>query len=286
MLERGRTLSTGGHRRVHPSSSPGRPPRLESAMLPIATDVTEYLMWMKVHNYAHTTIAARERYLDYFISFASRRGITEASEVTFELLLEYQHHLFAHRKRNGMPLSFGTQAQRLVPVAQFFSWLRRSGHITTNPAGDLLMPRPDRRLPEATLSIAEMSAVLAAIDVSRPLGLRDRAVVEVFYSTALRRAELIELSMRDVDYERGTVFVRRGKGAKDRYVPIGERALFWLRLYVELVRPGFAGDRCPEHLFLSSEGTPLCPDWLSRKVRGYLALAGVDKRGSCHLLDR
>jgi integrase/recombinase XerD len=67
-------------------------------------------------------------------------------------------------------------------------------------------------------------------------------------------------------------------------VPIGERALFWLRLYVEIVRAGFVTDRFPDHLFLSSAGTPLCPDWLCRRVRNYLATAGIDKHGSCHLL--
>jgi integrase/recombinase XerD len=255
-----------------------------AAVTRIEVDAGEYIVWMRVHNYARTTIAGRERYLGYFISFADGYGIADVVDVRFELLRDYQHQLFVYRKRDGMPLSFGTQVQRLVPVTQFFSWLRRSGRIETNPAGDLVMPRPDRRLPEATLSIAEMSAILSVVDVSRPLGLRDRAILEVFYSTGLRRAELIDLSVRDVDYDRGTVFVRCGKGAKDRYVPIGERALFWLRLYVELTRPGFVSDRYPEHLFLSSAGTPLCPDWLSRKVRGYLALAGVDKRGSCHLL--
>lgn len=255
-----------------------------SVTMPIETDACEYLTWMRVHNYARTTIAGRERYLGYFTQFAGQHGIDEAEAVTFELVQDYQHRLFAHRKRDGMPLSVGTQVQRLVPVAQFFSWLRRTDRIGSNPAADLDMPRPDRRLPEATLSAAEMGGVLRGPDISRPLGLRDRAVLEVFYSTGLRRAELIELSMRDVDYDRGTVFVRHGKGAKDRYVPIGERALFWLRLYVELARPGFVGDRFPNHLFLSSVGTPLCADWLSRKVRRYLALAGVDKRGSCHLL--
>ena len=179
---------------------------------------------------------------------------------------------------------FGTQAQRLVPVAQFFLWLRRSGRITTNPAENLTMPRPDRRLPEATLSAAEMASLLRTPDVSQPLGLRDRAVLEVFYSCGLRRAELIDLTVRDVDYDRGTVFVRCGKGAKDRYVPIGERALFWLRLYEDLVRPAFVTEEFPERLFLSSVGTPLCPDWLSRKIRRFLAVAGIPKRGSCHLI--
>jgi integrase/recombinase XerD len=146
------------------------------------------------------------------------------------------------------------------------------------------MPKPDRRLPEATLSIPEMALLLAQPDVSRPLGLRDRAVLEVFYSCALRRQELIELTVRDVDFDRGTVFVRCGKGAKDRYVPVGERALFWLRLYLDLARPRSSATRDGGQLFLSSVGTPICSDWLSRRVRRYLNAAGIDKKGSCHLL--
>ncbi len=253
-------------------------------MNPIDADVENYLRWMEIHNYSEKTIECRRRYLGYFCRFAHSQGIVEAKEVSLELLLSYQHALFAHRKRNGEALSFGTQAQRLVPVSQFFAWLRREHRISVNPAADLLMPRPDRRLPEATLTAAEMASLLSAPNVSKPLGLRDRAVLEVFFSCALRRSELISLWLRDVDFDRGTVFVRQGKGAKDRYVPIGERALFWVRLYVGLVRPQWVNDLYPDHLFVSSVGTPLCPDWLCRKVRSYLAQAGIMKRGSCHLL--
>ncbi|HEX4518647.1 MAG TPA: tyrosine-type recombinase/integrase [Gaiellaceae bacterium] len=247
------------------------------------TEAAEYVLWLQVHNYADTTVACRVRYLAYFVEFCQGQGVEEPCDVSFELLQAYQQRLFEHRTRAGRPLAIATQAQRLVPVTHFFTWLRRSGRITVSPASDLLMPKPDRRLPEATLSSTEMSLLLAAPDLSRPLGLRDRAVLEVFYSCALRRAELIDVTVGDVDFDRGTVFVRNGKGAKDRYVPIGERALFWLRLYLELVRPQYA----PEHaqqLFLSSVGKPLCPDWLSRRIRGYLAAAGIQKKGSCHLL--
>jgi integrase/recombinase XerD len=253
-------------------------------MTPIKTDINEYLLWMQIHNYARTTIEGRRRYLGYLNCFLAERGIETSEAVTLEDLLAYQYSLFSHRKRDGVPLTVATQAQRLVPVAHFFSWLRRSGLIKVNPAADMTMPRPDRRLPEATLSAVEMAAVLSAPVISKPLGLRDRAVLEVFYSCGLRRNELIQLTCRDVDYSRGTVFVRCGKGAKDRYVPIGERALFWLRLYGELVRPHFVTERFPNHLFLSSAGTPLCPDWVSRSVRHYIARAGIQKRGSCHLL--
>ncbi len=253
-------------------------------MTSIEVDIEQYLLWLGVHNYARTTIGDRRRYLSYFTCFLSARGVTDSACVTFDHLKEYQEELFAHRKVDGQALTFGTQSQRLIPVQQLFSWLRRNGLISHNPASDLSMPRSDRRLPEATLSSAEMSSVLSCPDVNRPLGLRDRSVLEVFYSCGLRRSELIDLRLRDVDFDRGTVFVRCGKGAKDRYVPIGERALFWLRLYIELARPLFDPDSQTDVLFLSSVGTPLCPDWLSRKVRRYLADAGVHKKGSCHLL--
>ena len=253
-------------------------------MSTLANEFELYLDWMEVHNYAATTIENRRRYLGYFGSFLAKMGIRQSAEVTYELVVAYQGAVHAYRKTNGSPLSIATQVQRLIPVTQFFSWARREHRNPQNPAADLLMPRPDRQLPEATLSHSEMARLLAIPDVTRPLGLRDRAVLEVFYSSALRRSELIGLRTRDVDFDRGTLFVHRGKGAKDRHVPIGERALFWVRLYLGIVRPLFESAAPSEILFLSSVGTPLCADWLCRKTRSYLRRAGIHKRGSCHLL--
>jgi integrase/recombinase XerD len=247
-------------------------------------EASGYLRWMTVHNYAATTIENRRRYLGYFCDFARAAGVVEPAGVSYELVTSYQEALHAHRKSDGSPLSVATQVQRLVPVTQFFTWLRREHRIGQNPTADLLMPRPDRQLPEATLSGPEMARLMAVPDVTRPLGLRDRAILEVFFSSALRRSELIGLRAGDLDFERGTLFVHRGKGAKDRYVPIGERALFWVRLYVGIVRPLFVSEQTPEVLFVSSVGTPVCADWLCRKVRSYLRQAGIHKRGSCHLL--
>ncbi len=253
-------------------------------MTSIDADVDEYLLWLGVHNYAKTTIENRRRYLGYLLRFLAEHDLGDAHQVTSDHLQNYQKELFAYRKGAGDALSFGTQAQRLIPVQQFFLWMRRSGALEVDPAADLTMPRPDRRLPEATISADEMLAILSQPDLTRPLGLRDRAVLETFYSCGLRRAELIALRTGDVDFDRGTVFVRSGKGAKDRYVPIGERALFWLRLYEDLVRPRFIADRSTDTLFVSTVGTPLCADWLARRVRRYIADAGVKKKGSCHLL--
>ena len=207
----------------------------------------------------------RNRYLSYFMSFVTPMEVEESSQVTLEMLLDYQVHLFDHRKLDGHGLTFGTQMQRLVPVSQLFSWLRRSGRIEVNPAADLIMPRADRRLPESTLTMGEMSKLLSQPDITKPMGLRDRAFLEVFYSCALRRNELIELTLRDVDFDRGTVFVRCGRdqGSIRAY---WRRALFWLRLYIDITRPQFVDDMHPDLLFMSRCGTPMCPDWVSRKV--------------------
>jgi len=253
-------------------------------MASLATDITDYLEWMAVHNYARTTITSRRYYLGYFLEFMGRLELTDTQHVVKEHISAYQDHLYQLRQTDGHPLEVATQIQRLIPITQIFAWLRRQGRITVDPAIDLLMPRAERALPEATLSASEIATILAVPDITRPLGLRDRAILEVFYSTAIRRAELIALTPRDVDYARGTLFIRSGKGAKDRYVPIGERALFWTRLYADLSRPRLAGDTNPEQLFISSVGTAICKDWLSRRVHRYIQQAGIDKHGSCHLI--
>src|SRR5580692_942792 len=116
-----------------------------------------YLSWMAVHNYAGTTIENRKRYLGYFSEFARSAGVDEPAGVSYELVVVYQETLHAYRKADGSPLSIATQVQRLVPVTQFFAWLRREHKIGQNPTADLLMPRPDRQLPEATLSAPEMA---------------------------------------------------------------------------------------------------------------------------------
>src|SRR5690349_3637611 len=82
------------------------PPRKGSRMSPLKTDVADYLLWLRVHNYAETTITCRERYLDYFCEFCRDAGVHERDAVTLELIQDYQQHLFDHRKANGQPLSF------------------------------------------------------------------------------------------------------------------------------------------------------------------------------------
>jgi integrase/recombinase XerD len=155
--------------------------------------------------------------------------------------------------------------------------------IGFDPALGVSLPKTERRLPEAVMSVEEVEAVLAEPDTTTPVGLRDRAILEVFYSSAVRRMELINLHVNDIDVARGSLFVRQGKGARDRFVPIGERARYWVARYLREVRPQLVRDNRQATLFLSTTGRPLVSDVLTRLVGAYIRAGASTKKGSCHL---
>jgi DNA primase catalytic core len=116
-----------------------------------------------------------------------------------------------------------------------------------------------------------------------PLGLRDRALMETLYSTGMRRLELANLKLYDLDTERGTVTIRQGKGKKDRMIPIGERAAAWVEKYVREARPKLVVEPDDHTVFLSNAGEPFCLDHLSDLVREHVDAANIGKRGACHM---
>ncbi|HZZ81455.1 MAG TPA: site-specific tyrosine recombinase XerC [Gemmataceae bacterium] len=250
----------------------------------MASLLAQYLDWLRTHNYSDLTVLARDKSLKRFLAWAHERGIASPCEVTRPILERYQRYLHLYRQRNGEPLSVRSQVAHLAPLRAWFKWLARERYVAANPASDLIMPRREFRLPGHVLSPNEVERILAVPDINEPLGLRDRAMLETFYSTGVRRLELIRLTVQDIDHERGLVMVRQGKGKKDRICPVGERALAWIERYVNEVRPALQRcDQAEYTLFLSELGGPLRPNWLSQKVSEYIQLADVKKRGACHL---
>ncbi len=124
---------------------------------------------------------------------------------------------------------------------------------------------------------------MGQVDVSTAQGIRGRAILETLYSTGLRCSELANLGLWDIDAARGTVLVREGKGNKDRIVPIGESALYWVRRYRDEVRAGLVIVEREETLFLSAYSRGFKGNVLSALVGGYVDCAKLGKRGSCHV---
>ena len=198
---------------------------------------SRYLEYLRVRHFSPQTLYGRGKMLRYFRCYSEQLGLTQARQVSRAVVLNYQGYLYHYRKQDGTALTIGTQKSWLAAVSSFFSWLTREGLVLYNPASDLDLPRKELRLPRNVLSANEVEAVMNVPNIGKPMGVRDRAILEVLYSTGIRRSELCNLNQCDLDFDRGVVRIEQGKGGKDRYAPIGERALRWVSKYLGEVRP-------------------------------------------------
>jgi len=248
--------------------------------------VGEFLSYLRARNYAAGSLDAYGHALSLLGRFLAMRQITDPVDVTAQVLETYRRHLASVTSKRGGPLAVSTQSHRLQAARVFFRFLCRAGHIAHNPADGLEPPRSEYRLPPATLTIEEVEALMALPDTATTFGLRDRAILEVFYSCGIRRSELLSLRLQDIDTRRATLFVFQGKGHKDRYVPIGSRALHWLDRYICEVRPRLAPPDGMDDgtVFLSYTGKAISRDFLTEMVTTYIDSSGTFKHGSCHLL--
>lgn len=251
----------------------------------------EHFEWMLVTGYSADTVRARRQALRKFIAWADERGLDDPREITKPMLERYQRWLFYYRKPDtpqgrkdaGQPLTISMQYQYLAPLKTWFRWLSREHHILANPAADLDLPKQPKRLPRSVPSVQEVEAILAEAEPDSAQGLRDRALLEVLYATGLRRMELPGVAIYDVDLQRGLLWVRHGKGGRERVVPLGGRAVAWLDKYLTEARPELlAADTAA--LFLTDYGQPIKPEQVADKVKRYMRFAGIDKIGSTHLL--
>ena len=229
------------------------------------------------------TVEIRERMLRYFIHWCDERNLDKPQDITRPILERYRRYLFHYRKQDGEPISFATQQQRLTPIKAFFKWLTQEHYILYNPASELALPKVHRRLPRHILTAQEVEQILNQTSLHGELGIRDRAIIETLYSTGIRRSELINLKLYDVDTKNGTLMVREGKGKKDRLLPLGERAGLWINHYTETVRPELIAGTDDGTLFLHEYGEAFHKNRLTDLVKKYIESAGINKPGACHI---
>ena len=243
-----------------------------------------HLKWMQMINFSRLTIRARTSQLSAFVAWCAARKLVRPRQVTRRVLESYQRHIASIRSAaTSLHLTTGAQLGHLAAVRVFFKWLARKRKIKFSPAADMDLPRLEKRLPKIVLGHAQVEHILLLPDISTPLGLRDRAMLEAFYSTGLRRSELISVKLNELYSQRNLLIVNQSKGHKDRVVPIGARALRWINRYLTEARPILVGRKKREHLFISRTGEALSPSGASILVREYLDKAGIHTRGACHM---
>lgn len=223
---------------------------------------------------AHT-VAAYRRDLQPFHAFLKERK-RGPQQLQAEDLVQY----LMRRRRQGA--SSATVARNLVSIRMYLRFLASEGQIRENPAADLDSPKLWRRLPDV-MKPEEVDRLLAAPDPDAANGLRDRALLEVLYATGARISEALGLTMEGVNLEVGFLRVR-GKGNKERLVPLGRKAKEAIARYLRDARPKLAAKRENAHLFLTKSGRPLDRVNAFLLVRRYCKKAGIKQRVSPHSL--
>jgi len=176
-----------------------------------------------------------------------------------------------------------SNARLLSTLKQYFRHLIKSGERKDNPTALISAPRVHQVLPQ-TLSEQDVAALLEAPDVETSYGLRDRCMFELMYSSGLRVSELVSLQLSQVNTRLGLVRLI-GKGNKERVIPVGEEALFWLSRYIEQSRPLLVKDKVlNDALYLSSRGTAITRQAFWQHVKKYSLIAGIKTVYSPHSL--
>jgi integrase/recombinase XerD len=176
--------------------------------------------------------------------------------------------------RTGAGYSPRSNARLLSALRAFFAHALRRGQRSDDPCAQLDPPRLPRLLPKA-LAESQVEALLAAPDTNAPIGVRDRAMLELMYACGLRVSELVDLPATAVNLRQGVLRVT-GKGSRERLVPLGEEARHWLQRYLDETRPLFAGKRSPTPLFLVPAGEALSRQAFWALVKRHAAAAGID----------
>ncbi len=225
---------------------------------------------------AKNTIEAYSRDLNRFLDHLKAKGVQDPLHVGkfdvrgFLLVL----------KRQG--LSTKTIMRNLVAIRTFFRFLVQEGILEVNPVEELEFPKVAKTLPDI-LTLKEVEELLEQPDIQSPLGVRDRAMLEVLYATGMRVSELTRLPMNHVNLEGGYVLVY-GKGSKERVVPLGSEAMKWVALYLKTARGRFAKGKESNSLFISRLGKGMSRQRFWRKLKEYGRRAGIRKRITPHLL--
>jgi integrase/recombinase XerD len=247
----------------------------------VVVTVAEFKHQLKVKGYAPATIDSYRKNLDQFAAWLSGHDIGDLRQVTRQIIIDYQSFVMAQ------PLAAETRALKLRAVKRLFEYLEDSHQLLVNPTEGIVETCRQNKKIGPVLSVAEMQKLLEQPNLSWPGQIRDRAIMEVFYATGIRLNELLSLEVYHVDIKSRVLYIRRGKGNRQRVVPLGKQAARYLAEYLNKIRPIYARKNPKTRtLFLCQSGQPLTREALRSRLQEYRAKAGITKPVSPHVFRR
>lgn len=248
-------------------------------------DCTQYYLKLCLaKGQSSDTVRGKKSSLKNFTQWCSTIQIVSVDLIDLNVMDSYMSYLNSYRKPlDNKPLSIAQKRNLLTAVKVFIRVLYAKEIIEKNTLEFIELPKAGRRLPKAIFSVEEIERILAQTLLFGIKGIRDRAILETFFATGIRRAELLHLELEDIDFNAQLLRVNHGKGMKERIVPISKRACEWLALYLKKVRPSIAFISSGSTLFIANNGKQFLPNKLSELASKYVKLSGIKRAGSCHL---
>ncbi len=222
------------------------------------------------------TVHAYQTDLVAFTRFLENRGISELHQVDRTLLVLYLQHLRLNQRATS------TSARNLASLRALFEFLTREKYLDRDPAHDLETPKAAKRLPHS-LTLEEVDHLLAAPDSHTPIGMRDKAMLELLYATGVRVTELISLTITDVNLSASFIQCF-GKGAKERIIPLGGAARAAIESYILSARTQILREKRESILFVNHLGDPLSRQGFWKIIKKYAKVAGIASDITPHTL--
>ncbi|MDA8403273.1 MAG: tyrosine-type recombinase/integrase [Desulfobacteraceae bacterium] len=235
---------------------------------------------LKILNRSSATIDA---YSDHSRHFMTALNGTDLRKVTTRMIESFIAELYDHRTKKGSPYSPYTITVKVRAIKRFFEYLEQSNVILINPAEFIIEPKLLKDRIKTTLTPTEVAKILDQPNLGTWKGIRDRAILELFYSTGIRLAELCSLTIYDPDLQGNMLRINNGKGRKDRVVPMGRHAVKCLREYIAKVRPHFTKkNRASRILFVNTFGGPVSAQVVCIMIRRHAKASGIKKQVTAH----
>jgi len=246
--------------------------------------LARYRQQLQLLNYSARTLETQSTYLNRFQEFLNEMRVADVQSITSAVLTDFQRWLFYRPTVKNTARTVASQNRVLSTIKTFFEFLKEEGYIASNPAPAVRYATEPNPLPKNVLTPQEARKIIEAPDVTTLIGYRDRTILEVLYATGIRKAELMNLKLEDVNLEEELLMIRHGKGAKDRVVPLSRIACSFLESYIKGIRPELLRGAQTKKLFVSLRlGHGLGHHTLSTLISRYTRAAGVQKKVTAHL---
>ena len=245
----------------------------------------DYLKHLKTLGRSYYTIRKVKYGLGTFNEFLKGENIHDIEDLTHDEISEYQQDLAFRFTSKGKLLSLRTQESLLCTVKGFTRFLKDKDYLVSDPGEKIKPPKQPKSLPRVILSLSEVKKIMQAPDMRTNLGYRDRVVLEILYDTAIRRLEVKNLMITDLDLNSGYILIREGKGNKDRVVPLSKRVCELITNYIIAVRPELLQEEDRKgYLILNQYGEPINPNGIWRIVKRCAQASGIKKNVTPHTL--